>query len=276
MLLRIEAALTDAGNEILGVKPPSFRGLLKGALIAVCWFGFIVACFEPEPTASLSFGTSILVWITYFSLGAVILIGSTTLMTLLSVKPFTSVVIAIVALPILIAPFSLVVEYVADADSAEAFRDHQYLRLFVNEVMEVAPPSIAIGTLLAWLAYRTGELAKGYRYQVLDKLRPEPKLHELFPEIPDRLGSDIIRAEAQDHYVYFVCADGTATVKVKFSDVQERLKPMRGLQCHRSHWVRLRHVKKIVRTGSAYVCELSNGDVVPISRRRYSELKNQK
>ena len=48
-----------------------------------------------------------------------------------------------------------------------------------------------------------------------------------------------------------------------------------GLQCHRSHWVNLRHVEALARSGSAYVCTLSNGDTVPVGRRRFSELKQR-
>ncbi|WP_375544300.1 LytTR family transcriptional regulator DNA-binding domain-containing protein [Phaeobacter inhibens] len=45
---------------------------------------------------------------------------------------------------------------------------------------------------------------------------------------------------------------------------------MEGGQCNRSHWVRLKHCRRISSCGSAYVCEMSNGDAVPASRWRYA------
>lgn len=273
---RLKTALINVSDELLGVKPASPRVLFRSGAIAACFFGFIIACVDPEPTSSLSFEANVLIWISYFALGAALLIGTTIVATILGLKPYFAVVTAILAGPLLIAPFSLIVEYIADAESTQAFEEGRFVGLYVNEVLEVAPVAIAIGSLMAWLAFRTGQLAKGYRLRILDKFRPEPKLQELFPEVPDRFGADLIRVEAQDHYVNFVCEGGTATIKLGFSDAQNRLKPLRGLQCHRSHWVRLRHVTKIERAGSAYKCKMSNGDTVPISRRRYSEMKAQK
>ncbi|UWR59033.1 hypothetical protein [Phaeobacter inhibens] len=34
--------------------------------------------------------------------------------------------------------------------------------------------------------------------------------------------------------------------------------------------MRLKHCLRISSCGSAYVCEMSNGDAVPVSRRRYA------
>ncbi|UWR55240.1 LytTR family transcriptional regulator DNA-binding domain-containing protein [Phaeobacter inhibens] len=45
---------------------------------------------------------------------------------------------------------------------------------------------------------------------------------------------------------------------------------MEGVQCHRSPGGRLKHCRRISSCGSAYVCEMSNGDAVPVSRRKYA------
>ncbi|AUQ48270.1 LytTR family DNA-binding domain-containing protein [Phaeobacter inhibens] len=67
-----------------------------------------------------------------------------------------------------------------------------------------------------------------------------------------------------------VTTAGWDLVMLKFSDCVEKLKPLEGVQCHRSRWVRLKHCRWISSCGSAYVCEMSNGDAVPVSRRRYA------
>jgi DNA-binding LytR/AlgR family response regulator len=59
----------------------------------------------------------------------------------------------------------------------------------------------------------------------------------------------------------------------KFSDCLEKLKPFTGLQVHRSHWVRSKHVDQIKAKGSSYLCILSDGNAIPVSRRRHAELK---
>jgi DNA-binding LytR/AlgR family response regulator len=47
-----------------------------------------------------------------------------------------------------------------------------------------------------------------------------------------------------------------------------------GIQTHRSFWVNLKYIEKIIKKKLQSVLILSNGKSVPVSRRRISSVKN--
>lgn len=101
-----------------------------------------------------------------------------------------------------------------------------------------------------------------------------PPLHQVLDGLPSALGDDLIRVSAQDHYTEVVTTEGTHLLTARFSDCIEQLDAYDGVQTHRSHWVSLKHVRDLKASGSAYECVLSNGERIPISRRRYAALKH--
>lgn len=100
-----------------------------------------------------------------------------------------------------------------------------------------------------------------------------PRLADLLPNLPPALGDDILSMSAQDHYVEVVTTNGSHLLNGRLSDCVEALGPERGVQCHRSHWVARCQVRDIQRDGSAYVCVLSDGRQIPVSRRRATAMK---
>ena len=69
---------------------------------------------------------------------------------------------------------------------------------------------------------------------------------------------------------------GRSLVLYNLRDTAEALeRSVEGLQIHRSHWVADRHVRRLVRRGKSWSCELSNGLALPVSRRRQSEAKQR-
>ncbi|CUH51947.1 LytTR family DNA-binding domain-containing protein [Shimia marina] len=149
--------------------------------------------------------------------------------------------------------------------------------LVLSEIIAVTPASLTIALALIFLL-KSDEHTEAA--QNADTPPPQPSetpveinLRALLPGLPFDLGNDIIRLHAQDHYVEVTTTQGRSLLSEQFGDCLDRLDRLNGIHCHRSHWICLDHLRSITRKGSAYSCQLSNGDEVPISRRKYAEIK---
>lgn len=273
---RIEQAALSVAEELLGKRPPSLLGIIYSLIAAACAGGVLVACFDPTSTADLPFLSRILVWILHFAFGAVLLAGTTSLFVLANLRSSLALTLTVIIFPLILAPFSLYIDFHFDAAVEQSIVENGVWNSYLEETIAIAPPSLGMAVVLAVVIHRVAELARANRNELLDKMKPEPEIRDFIDGIPDRLGNDIIRAEAQDHYVKFVFGNGEATLKLSFENALESLAKFRGAQCHRSHWVRFRHIAKLEPSGSAYQCQLSNGDQIPVSRRKYSTLRTQK
>ena len=70
----------------------------------------------------------------------------------------------------------------------------------------------------------------------------------------------------EDHYVEVLTARGKALVLIRLSDAIRETGAVRGLQIHRSHWVALDAVRRIVREDGKPAVELPDGRRLGISR----------
>lgn len=79
---------------------------------------------------------------------------------------------------------------------------------------------------------------------------------------------------AEEHYVRIVTRSETLLTRMTFVDAIARLSQMRGIQVHRSYWVADHAVSATRRAdnGLTYLT-MSNGEEVPVSRRRNREIK---
>lgn len=84
----------------------------------------------------------------------------------------------------------------------------------------------------------------------------------------------ILSIEAEEHYVRLRFDGRELLLRDRFSAVLDQLREARGLQTHRSFWVNLDHVERIVtdRAGQTEL-RLTSGDLVPVSRRRRKEIE---
>lgn len=82
--------------------------------------------------------------------------------------------------------------------------------------------------------------------------------------------SQIMAAEAKGHDTLLTLTDRKETAKIGINDLEKRLDES-FVRCHRSYLVGLRHITRITKTDVI----LDNGDVIPLSRRMYTEV-NQK
>ena len=96
----------------------------------------------------------------------------------------------------------------------------------------------------------------------------------LMPLLDSPLQGSLIRLEAQEHYVIVVTDREQRMVLGRFSDYTAMLSSTLGLQVHRSHWVALRAVAEVFEENRNMKLRLTNGDVVPVSRRHRTEVSD--
>jgi len=85
---------------------------------------------------------------------------------------------------------------------------------------------------------------------------------------------EILRLSADGDYCFVHLVDGTRILtSSSLTEWEDRL-PEPFLRVHRSHVVHVEHVKRVVPAGSSYQVRLSNGESVPMSRRRAAALRD--
>lgn len=258
---------------MFGLRDISWRQLIWYCGVFSIVGGLVITSLEPIATAQLSLWLAIVHWFSHLFVAAVLLAATTALGVIAGLRMPWPLMIAVLLLPFLLAPFSMVSDLLLEGPTPGWDASSTFGQAYLLELTNLAPPSLGLSALVAVFAYRAADMAQKHLSARALRHPSEPSLRSVIPSAPHSLGDDLIRVEAQDHYVRLVTSDGTATLKLAFSECVSALDPFRGIQCHRSHWVRFRHVKKLRRAGSAYVCILSDETEVPVSRRRYSDLK---
>jgi DNA-binding LytR/AlgR family response regulator len=77
------------------------------------------------------------------------------------------------------------------------------------------------------------------------------------------------------HYIRVVTLKGEMLILHNLKDaISELPVDLIGIQTHRSFWVNLKYIEKIIKKKLQSVLILSNGKSVPVSRRRISLVKN--
>ena len=100
-----------------------------------------------------------------------------------------------------------------------------------------------------------------------------PSTAGLSAKIPPAIGTDIIYMQAQQHYLKVTTALGTAFVLYPLKDAMEDVRALRGIQVHRSYWVALEHIKSLKGARQDACVVMNDGTEIPVSRRRYSDVK---
>ncbi|MEX0304944.1 MAG: LytTR family DNA-binding domain-containing protein [Leisingera sp.] len=259
------------------------EGLTAGQVVKYCAATSAVAAaavtlFTPLSTAGLSFVPAALLWMIHLFASTQFVLGIAALAVRLQIAMPWPWVLGILGLPFLLAPVSLVVDGWFDGSPLAGHSGRAGASLLA-EFGAIALPSMFCAALSVMLALRVAGLSRPQQpappVEPVSIPEAELRLRQVLPLVPHSLGNDLVRVEAQDHYVKVVTAQGNVTIKQGFSECVGALEPFLGVQCHRSHWIRFKHVKSVKRAGSAYVCLMEDGSEVPVSRRRYSELKRQ-
>lgn len=89
---------------------------------------------------------------------------------------------------------------------------------------------------------------------------------------PPVLG-ELIAAEAQEHYVKLKATEQGGMALYRFGDAVRDLGRYDGMQVHRSHWVADAAVVAVIGKRGAMKLELSDGEIIPVSRRYELEVE---
>jgi len=138
---------------------------------------------------------------------------------------------------------------------------------FPQLVIHVAPPIVAV-TLMVNLVIRiqrSGQPATGAETPGGGKEESAP-LTFLRGKLPYRLGQDIVTVRAQDHYVEVTTPRGSAMILMSLGDAVQHLKPLAGLQVHRSWWINLSHVARIEQGPSGPELIMTTDQRIPVGR----------
>lgn len=104
---------------------------------------------------------------------------------------------------------------------------------------------------------------------------PSPRV-PLLARLPALSGSELLCLEMQDHYVRLHTTAGAALLLMRMSDAEAELGDLPGRRVHRSWWVAKSAVVDVRRRGQSIMLELSNGLLVPVSRARLPELREER
>jgi len=269
----LEYGLQQLNNAL--IIPDDFKSWKTLARLSALYAligAFTLTGFSPEVSSSLGFFSSIIYWFLHFLVSALIVISVSVATSIAGIPRPWPLVLAVMSLPFLLAVPSLLIETVTEPGDNISVG---FWAAYVEEVTDIFHPAISLGTLSVLFATRTAMLTQRLRTSLFERVKSEPLLQSALPNVPHHLEQDLIRLEAQDHYVLIVTAAGQATVHIAFNDAVKALSNHRGMQCHRSHWIRFKHVRRIASSGSSYRAELVNGETVPVSRRRYAEFRQK-
>ncbi|MTI03388.1 LytTR family DNA-binding domain-containing protein [Roseibium sp. RKSG952] len=249
-------------------------GLIRKVLLAALIGAGFILVLEPTHTENVPILAAFALWFTHLFLAAALfLTGVLVLQRFRCPDPIPAIASGLV-LPIPFALGSLVLDYGfgnADDDLQAAGTP---VSVFLNEIVTITPLALAVAVAMTFLLRRSPSDESALQTEGQPK-EFSPSLKQLIHSVPSALGDDIIHLHAQDHYVEIVTTEGRALLSEQFGDCLDKLENLNGLQCHRSHWISLEHVDSVSRKGSAYTCKMSNGDLVPVSRRRYAELRDK-
>lgn len=249
---------------------------LKTTLLASLAGAVVVLILQPTHTSSLPILAAYGLWSAHLFFGFILfLAGVAGLQKLGWSNPWPTIVSALI-LPILFGGVSLVLDYGFGNPEESDGSPTTLLGLLFEEVLAVTPASLVIAGALIYLLRREAQVADALSLQTQsDEVEKPVPLRSLIASVPPNLGDDILRLHAQDHYVEIVTTQGRSLLSEQFGECVDKLAELDGIQCHRSHWVRLAHVVDIQKKGSAYACLLSNGEEVPVSRRKHCEFKSR-
>jgi hypothetical protein len=99
------------------------------------------------------------------------------------------------------------------------------------------------------------------------------ELGRFLQELQSRASGDLISISSELHYVRVVTTESEVMFLYNLKDAIDELPADAGVHIHRSHWVSRRHIKELSKRHGASECILSNGKRLPVSRRKYLEVR---
>ena len=96
----------------------------------------------------------------------------------------------------------------------------------------------------------------------------------LLARLPPAIGTSIVTASADLHYLHVRTLKGRATVLGTLDEAEDAL-GADALRIHRAHVVAATQVRRVLRRGTTWLVETRTGQKLPVSRRRVAELRER-
>ena len=100
----------------------------------------------------------------------------------------------------------------------------------------------------------------------------EPKVARLVCRLPEDFCGKIVHLAIDGHIVWVIINVGTFDLRMRFSDAVDEVAEITGICAHRSHWVAIAKITETITVKGRPCLVLSNGDMVPVSRKYEPDL----
>jgi hypothetical protein len=245
----------------------------------------LFAWMEPAGSAGVGFGKGLVFWTTQISILIPLLICIQQLashhVTLKTPQtPWIQTALSGVVAALLFVPIAYFLDLVFAIPEDEA--SNGILHGLLDEASGVVVP-----VTVTWLALNAPWILQlDFSKRYTEPATPEIDEHgaktssemrqptRFLQELRNRTSGDLISISSELHYVRVVTTETEVMFLYNLKDALEQLPSDAGVQIHRSHWVSREHVKDLTKKNGSWECTLSNGKRLPISRRKYSEIKD--
>ena len=246
---------------------------------------FLVLIFtmlEPSVLTGAGFFFSLLFWTIQIVLLISLLISVQMTMQKVTIVNRLNVWIKIAAggliSSFLFIPVALGIDYMLGQDDWNGIKKlHDMTPLIIEEIRGVVGP-----VTLTWIGINAPRILR-LNFQIptadpdiKDKKSDLPALKEpnIVTILPKKLGKDIIYIASEMHYLRIVTTKGeTLELYSLQTAIKELAAICEGIQTHRAYWVNKAHIHQIVGRPTNRQILTKQGCVVPISRRRYTLVK---
>lgn len=245
----------------------------------------VFAWMEPAGSAGISFGQGLIFWTIQISILIPLLIATqhsvSHYITLTTPQaPWIQTAISGVVAAILFVPVGYLL------DMAFAIPEDEASTGIVWGLLDEAA-GVVVPVTVTWLALNAPWILRldfskrhiepatpGLDKQGAETSSKAQHRTRFLQELRSRTSGDLISISSELHYVRVATTDSEVMFLYNLKDALEELPADVGVQIHRSHWVSREHVRDLSRKNGGWECTLSNGKRLPISRRKYSEIKD--
>lgn len=244
------------------------------------FLALFLAVLEPASSVPSHFLLRLLQWSLQVGIPILILIFVHVQLNKLArfddLNPWAKLTIGGIAGALIFSPIALALDFLLGIENlGDGFDPSRLATLWANEISGVTGP-----ITLAWIAINAPRVLRlDFRAAQQDEYprvseETESNFDTVFlTALPARLGRDFIYLKSELHYLRVVTTRGSSLVLFNLRDAVASMPKDSGVQTHRSYWVALSHVQRLVRHGSSCEVEVTNGDMIPVSRRQLSKVK---
>lgn len=250
----------------------------------------VFAWMEPAGASGLGFARGLVFWTVQISILIPLLIaiqhGVSHCVTLKSfalassAKPWMQTALSGVVAALLFVPFAYLLDVIFGIPDDDAS-----LGLLWSLCDEAA--GVVVPVTVTWLALNAPwicQLDFSQRLPVVatehlslqpgGSLQAAAEMSRFLQELRGRASGDLISISSELHYVRVVTTDSEVMFLYNLKDAIEELPADAGVHIHRSHWVSRSHIKEVTKRQGISECTLSNGRRLPVSRRKYLEVRD--